>query len=156
MRSLYWSQFMIKIPSNRAALADAAFLFAIEILSTLPYLFGLGFYTDDWNYQNTLVRYLETAPLARLSLEMIRSDPHFIIRPVQLTYLVLSFKVFGQIATLYRVFLQFNSPRSCDSFLVLALRELQNERRLAFVIAVILDCYLNIQQTDSFTPKEPS
>ena len=126
---------MTKKLTDQKVLADCGFLFGIEILSTIPYLFGLGFYTDDWSYQNILVRYSGSA-IGTMFLEMIRSDANFIIRPVQLTYLVLSFKAFGRHTTPYHL---FNSTvlGLVTVFLYLALMELCSERRLALVIALV-------------------
>lgn len=144
---VYWAQFMMKKLSDRPTLSDSAFLVGIEFISTMPYLFGLGFYTDDWSYQGTLAHY-SGDDIGTMIREMIRSDPHFIIRPVQLAYLVLSFKVFGQNATLYHV---FNSTvlGLATALLYLALRELQAERWVAFVIALIF-ALLPHYSTDRF------
>jgi hypothetical protein len=121
--------------SNRPTLADCLFLLGIVFISTLPYILGLGFYTDDWSYQGTLEHFTRDG-IGTMIREMMRSDSDLAVRPVQLAYLVLSFEVFGQNATLYHV---FNSMALglVTVFLYLALRELQTERRLAFVIALI-------------------
>ena len=43
--------------SGRIEFVDCAFLFGIILLSALPYLSGLGFYSDDWWYLVLCPRY---------------------------------------------------------------------------------------------------
>jgi hypothetical protein len=75
--------------------AVSMFLFGATFLSALPYLSGLGFYSDDWAYQATL------APVSGQSLTAMlkalgASDSNLIIRPVQAILLALEFKAFGR------------------------------------------------------------
>src|SRR5581483_1318963 len=88
---------------DRPAFHDSLFLFGIILFSTTASLSGLGFYSDDWTYQAVLSH---SAPhgLASMFRDMVSQDQDLIVRPVQLTYLVLAFKAFGQNATLYHLF----------------------------------------------------
>ena len=85
-----WAQFMKKL-SNRPTLADCLFFLGIVFISTLPYILGLGFYTDDWSYR-TLEHFTRDG-IGTMIREMMRSDSDLAVRPVQLAYLVLSFEV---------------------------------------------------------------
>ena len=77
---------------RRVQSVDCFFLFCAVVFSVLPYLSGLGFYSDDWG---TLA-----ASASQSTGEMIRdllgpgTDTR--LRPVQVAYLVSSFKVFGR------------------------------------------------------------
>ena len=72
----------VKTAADQPGLLDCVFLFGTILLSALPYLIGLGFYSDDWAYQATL------APVSGESLTaifeaLLASDSNLLIRPVQ-------------------------------------------------------------------------
>jgi hypothetical protein len=75
---------MTSIPGrNRSAGIDALWLAAIALLSVIPYVTGLGFYSDDWG----LLPIFQSGAVHALS--------GFQARPVQGLYLLLLFKLFG-------------------------------------------------------------
>ncbi|HEY2468435.1 MAG TPA: hypothetical protein VGI45_11460 [Terracidiphilus sp.] len=120
---------------DRSRLMDCAFLFGAVLLSALPYVFGLGFYSDDWNYQAVLVRSSHLG-IGSMFWELARADSGMVARPVQLAYLVLGFKAFGQYATAYHL---FNSVLLglLGGLIYLVIRELGGERWPAFSIALV-------------------
>ncbi len=63
-------------------------------------------------------------------------DPTIIVRPVQIAYLVLTFKAFGNHATLYH-FLNTALLALATAFLYLAIRKLELNRWLAIAIALV-------------------
>jgi len=120
---------------DRSALADGAAIFGTVMVSALPYLSGLGFYGDDWQYQETLVRFTSQG-LGTIIPKMINLDSHFLLRPVQLACLVFGFKAFGQNPTPYHVVISACLGLAA-CLLYLALRELGIERVLAFAIGMV-------------------
>jgi hypothetical protein len=107
----------------------------VVIVSAIPYQIGLGFYLDDWQYQETLARFSGDG-LRSLITEMIKTDPHFMLRPIQLAWLVLEFKVFGRYAVPYHIVISAVLG-VVTVLLYLALRELGVLRWLAVVIAIV-------------------
>jgi hypothetical protein len=94
---------MLRNLAGRPWLTDCLFLFFIEVLSALPYLFRLGFYTDDWAGQSTLAQY-SSQGIAGLFQAVTRMFPGMPLRPVALAYGILEFKAFGHHPTqLWRV-----------------------------------------------------
>jgi hypothetical protein len=65
---------------------DAACLALVTILSALPYLFHLGFYSDDWGL---------LALFSERSTSVATLIQDFVERPIQGVYLLLLFKSFG-------------------------------------------------------------
>lgn len=120
---------------DRSKTADAASVFAAVVISTLPYLFGLGFYSDDWQYQETLV-FASRHGLGAMFRKMIDMDPHFLLRPVQLLFFVLGFKAFGRNPTPYHIVISACLGLAA-CLLYFALRELGIERVWAFAIAMV-------------------
>lgn len=120
--------------SDRSVMQDCVFLFSVVFLSALPYLFKLGFYSDDWDYQEVLTRFSGQGIGAMLR-ELVESDPTMKLRPIQSAYLVLSFKIFGRQATPYHV-VNIVMLGLVTVLLYLVLRELPLERWTAFVVAL--------------------
>ena len=79
---------------------DSIFIFVIIVLSGLPGLRHLGFYSDDWGYVATLVHVAEAGPLVMIRA-LAKTDPTLTLRPVQLLCLVAEFKIFGANAVPY-------------------------------------------------------
>jgi hypothetical protein len=69
----------------------------------LPYLFKLGFYSDDWTYQAALAR-SSGQGFGTMIRALLKSDPGMLVRPVQTAYLTLGFQVFGRHPTAYHIF----------------------------------------------------
>lgn len=116
-------------------IADCVILFVLELVSTLPYLFGLGFYSDDWEYLATLVHSSDQG-LAAMFRQMIQLDDHFLIRPMQLLFFVLGFKAFGQNPLPYHILSSIILGLAVV-FLYPALREMRVPRAWAVVIALV-------------------
>lgn len=121
--------------SDRSRRIDSAILSALVFLSALPYLFRIGFYGDDWGYQATLAHFSGQGFRTTVR-ELLNWDSGMLVRPVQIAYLVLGFKVFGRHPLPYHL---FNTLVLClvTVLLYLAIRELRRERYLAFVIAIV-------------------
>ena len=120
---------------NPPRIADCLLLLGVVIVSAFPYQFGLGLYLDDWQYFCTLDRFSGDG-LFTMFREMIKVDPHFLFRPVQLTWLVLGFKAFGLHPMPYHIVISAVLG-FVAVLLYLALRELLTNRWLAFVIALV-------------------
>lgn len=124
----------LQVQERREKTADCLVLFAVVLVSALPYLFRLGFYADDWDYYGVVARYSGDGLFA-LVRWMIGADNHLLLRPVQLTFLVLGLKAFGLNAIPY--ILIISSLLGIATFLLyLTLREIQIERFVALAIAV--------------------
>ena len=72
--------------------ADCIFLFGAMLLSALPYIGTLGFYSDDWSYQATLAR-VSGESLAANFKALLASDSNMLVRPVQAIFLALEFRL---------------------------------------------------------------
>ena len=117
------------------ALVDCVFLFGMILLSALPYLTGLGFYSDDWSYQATLAPFSGQS-LPAMFRALLASDPNLLIRPIQAAFLALEFKVFGRHPLPYHMVI-IVMIGFVTILLYLAIRESGVERLLAFVIALL-------------------
>jgi hypothetical protein len=121
--------------ADRHRVTNAAFLFGVILLSTLPNLSKLGFYCDDWSYLAEL-SHISSDRLGAEFLELSRSDPSMIVRPVQVAYLVLGFKAFGQHPLPYHV-VNAAVLGLVTVCLYFTLKELRIRRWLAFTIALV-------------------
>jgi hypothetical protein len=65
-------------------------------------VFCLSFSSIDWLYQATLIQFSPQG-ISAMFRSLLAADRDLSVRPGQLAYLVLGFKVFGQHATLYHV-----------------------------------------------------
>jgi hypothetical protein len=115
--------------------ADCIFLFVAMLLSAEPYLRGLGFYSDDWSYQATLVP-VSGGGLIAIFKALLASDPDLLVRPVQAAVLALEFRAFGRHPLPYHIV--------CTAILgivtillYIALKELRAGRSLALSIALV-------------------
>ncbi len=120
---------------NRPQIADCALIFAVVIASALPYLFGLGFYTDDWCYIAAL-EHSSSQGMGAMFRELASTDPNLLTRPVDTACFVLGYKLFGQHPTPYHVITAVVLGLMAV-LCYLALRELRIGRWPAFLIALI-------------------
>ncbi len=120
---------------TREGAADCLAICGVVLFSALPYMFRLGFYGDDWWYQAALAQCNDQG-IAAMFRGLYKADPGMLVRPVQMAYLVFSFKAFGRYALPYHVISSFvlGFVAAC---LYLVLRELRASRYLAFVIALV-------------------
>ena len=86
----------------RPEVRNCTFLFLVVLLAAIPYEFRLGFYSDDWWYHDALVQ-SSSQGVPTMYRALLARDPGLRTRPVQVAYLVLGFKMFGQHATGYHL-----------------------------------------------------
>jgi hypothetical protein len=123
-RSTYWPW-----------LTDCLFLFCVEVLSALPYLFKLGFYTDDWAGQATLAQNPNLSIVAMLQA-VTRMFPGMPMRPVAILCGIPEFKLFGNHPTPYHI-VNLLELGLLTVLVYLTARELQSSRIIAFAVALI-------------------
>ena len=121
--------------AHRPKLADCIFLFAVVLLSALPYVFSLGFHGDDWFYQADFSQHTGES-LADSFLREWTGDRDALVRPVMVAYVVLTYKVFGRHATPYHL-LNTAMLGLTAALLYLALRQMRFTRWPAFAIALL-------------------
>ncbi len=115
--------------------SDCIVLAGIILFSTLPYLFGLGFYSDDWMYQGWFAQAPDHG-IGRLLWTLFTHDPDLRVRPVQAIYLAMSFKAFGRQPTGYHVAASLILA-ALPVLMYLVLRELRVGRWLTFTIPLV-------------------
>jgi hypothetical protein len=126
---------MIRNLAGRPWLTDCFFLFSIEVLSALPYLFKLGFYTDDWDGQSALAQYSSLGLVATFQA-VTRMFPGMPLRPVAIVCGILEFKAFGHHPTPYHV-LNLLLLGLLAILIYLVIRELNISRIIAFAVALV-------------------
>lgn len=114
---------------------DCIFLFAVILASALPYLGGLGFYSDDWWFQSALT-HVSGDRLTAMFSALLASNSDLPARPVQAAFLLLEFKAFGRSALPYHI-VCLVLLGLVTILLYLLLREARAGRLLAFLIALI-------------------
>ena len=72
---------------------DGLFLTGITALAAIPYITGLGFYADDYEFLATMSQ-AESQSLWTI-LQGLLNAPHVAPRPVQAAYLAALYKTFG-------------------------------------------------------------
>ena len=120
---------------ERSEWFNCVFLFCVILISALPYVFQLGFYGDDWAYQAALIHSSKNGAGAMVR-GVVDWDSTINVRPVQIAYLVLSFKAFGRHPTPYHI-LDTVLLGLVTVILYLALKGMEADHWLAFGIAVI-------------------
>jgi hypothetical protein len=127
---------------------DCIFLFALVAVSALPYLRGLGFYSDDWETMAVLARSAHEG-LSAMTRQLLAVDPDMLIRPVQLAVLVGEFNLFGPFhATAYHIVITGILGLTLV-IVYLAAYELGLGRWVAFTIALVFGT-LPHYSTDKF------
>jgi hypothetical protein len=116
----------------RLEIIDCLFLFVVALLSSLPSLSRLGFYSDDWNYISEFAH----QRIFDAVRTILASDKDLIVRPVQIANLALNYKLFGLNQAGYHaasaVYLGLLSVS-----LYLAVRKLNGDRWLACNFALV-------------------
>ena len=120
---------------DQRTIFDSLFLCLVVCLSALPYQFGLGFYADDWNTIAVLTQYRSSGPWVMLK-QLLASDPDMLVRPLQSVPLVLGYEAFGRNATPYHL-VNTAVIALLVVVLYLTIRELGQDRWLAFAIAIV-------------------
>ena len=90
------------LSEKRQLCLDAFFLLLLVMISALPYINGLKFYSDDWAFLSKLVHHQPNDVLSLFRV-MVIDDANLRVRPVQALYLALSFKAFGLNALPYHL-----------------------------------------------------
>ena len=119
----------------RSGITDSLFLLGAVLVSALPYIFGLGLYSDDWWTIPFLVRTSGEGFFPMLH-QFIHAGSDLRLRPIRGLYLALSFKAFGRQMLAYHVAGTI-ALGIAAIFLYLALRELLASRTTAFAIALV-------------------
>lgn len=125
----------VKKPAGVLWILDALFLFSSVVVSALPYLTGLGFYEDDWSYNSALAQ----APrhnIAAMLRTLFVLDDDLRLRPVQAAYVALRYRAFGRHPLPWHIVDQVVLGLAVVAF-YLAMRELLNNRPLAFTVALV-------------------
>lgn len=123
----------VKGLENNGRVRDCAFLLLLVVISALPYQFGLGYYSDDWNTKAVLA-HAESHGLPAMFHELLTYDSDMLVRPGQYVYLVLGFKLFGQNPLPYHV-INTLEIGICSVLLYVAARTLRQSRIVALAIA---------------------
>src|SRR5690348_11308504 len=76
------------------SILDCSFLAIITVLSSLPYIDGLGFYSDDWAFLKVF-QFASHRSLAGLVRAFFLANPDTLARPVQAFYVALLYELFG-------------------------------------------------------------
>jgi hypothetical protein len=126
---------VMKRPADRLELHDSLMLFGVVLFSALPYLFGLGFYSDDWAFQ-AMLDHASGQGVGAIFQQLLTHDASTIVRPVQVVYLVLGFEMFGRHPLPYHL-VNTVVLGLAVVFLYLGLKEIRLGRWLAFVVAVV-------------------
>jgi len=118
-----------------STLIDCAFLFAAILISAMPYVGGLGFYADDWDYLGILTHDSGRGFVAQFR-GLAHEEPAMIIRPVHPLYFIGCFRAFGLHPLPYHI-LNAVFISLAVVFLYLVFREFLKERWPAFCIALV-------------------
>jgi hypothetical protein len=131
--------------SNRTR--DCCFLFLLSALSTVPYLGGLGFYSDDWAFASVLVE-CKNPTLAGLCECLWKEASQTRFRPLQILELATLYKSFGLRPLGYHI---VNSVVFCAAVVLfyMALRELGFTRLVSVVVASVY-AFSPLFSTDRF------
>src|SRR5207244_2311136 len=86
-----------KVPRSTAV--DAAVVSMSALMASIPYVGGLGFYSDDWDFLSALSRASDQSYQGLLHV----LAPYLSQRPPHLLAMVLLFKVFGTAPLGYHV-----------------------------------------------------
>lgn len=114
---------------------DCAFLFLIVVLSAVPYVSKLGFYSDDW-YNLAVLAHTSQSGIPGEVRGLLLADESMRQRPVQALYFATAFKIFGIHAMPYHL-LNIATIAAATSILYLAMLEILAERWLAFLLALV-------------------
>ena len=106
----------------------------VVLASALPYIRGLGFYSDDW-WNLAILAQLHNHDFASL-LRRLLEYRDYVLRPGQPLYLAIGYRYFGEQALPYHVVDVFGLALTADA-LYLVLTEVFDQRGLPFVIAIM-------------------
>jgi hypothetical protein len=124
-----------QIIAARDARRDAMFLFVVVAVSSVLYVRGLGFYSDDWAFLGVLAN-SPNQSLFEVACFLYEIDPNTYTRPLQIFYLALLYKLFGIQPLGYHI---VNGSVFAGMILLFyfALRELRVPRVLAVSVPLV-------------------
>jgi hypothetical protein len=133
--------------SNSGALTDSLVLAVVFLLSTLPYISGLGFYSDDWGFLARMTT-TQDSSFTNLIRELYVGDVVLRQRPVQVLLLALFYSIFGLAPLGYHL---LNSFALLIALLLLyaILREMGQHRLVALTVPLLYGVLPNYA-TDRF------
>jgi hypothetical protein len=133
------------IPSGTVTIQDCLFLSVVVLLSAILYIHNLGFYSDDWSF----LGFLSMSPDQSIS-GLFRSiySPHVKMRPLQILYLAVLYKLFGPHPLGYHLFNTVILLSNVELF-YLALRELGQRRILSLAVPLLYGLF-PLYSTDRF------
>lgn len=114
---------------------DSLVLIGLVFASALPYLAGLGFYSDDWFYISALAK-VSPKSLIPMLRALFLNDANLRLRPLQAAYLALRYKAFGLHPLPWHITDQVVLGLAVAAF-YLAMREVLEDRPLALAIALV-------------------
>jgi hypothetical protein len=120
---------------GQAKASDLACLAAVVLLSIVPYVFGLGFYSDDWATLSAMANASDQSVPGLVSAQLI-SDPDGRARLTNTVYQALLFRAFALNPLGYH-FVNALVFVSAALLLYLALLEVSLERTVALAIAAV-------------------
>lgn len=125
----------MKRPVVSSWVLDASFLFGSVLASALPYVTGLGFYSDGWSYNSVLVQ-VSPQRIIPMMHALLMDDADIRLRPVQAAYIALRYRAFGLHPLPWHITDQIILGLAVVAF-YLAMREVLGSRPLAFVVALV-------------------
>ena len=118
---------------RRATALDVAALLAVVLLSVLPYVARLGFYSDDWAFLASATLSPDRSLLGAIRAEYVG---HLKMRPGQAAYVGLLYWAFGEHPLPYHL-VNAAVLAAAAVLLYLALRELGQPRAVAVAVAAV-------------------
>ncbi len=118
--------------TRQACASDLLFLMLVVFLSVVPYLGGLGFYSDDWAFLAALLSADQSLP----SLWAGQVNVGLLQRPAQIVYQLVLFKMFGLTPAGYHV-VNAAMLASTALLLYLVLCELRLNRPFALALPAV-------------------
>jgi hypothetical protein len=132
---------------GRPELVDSLVLISVVVVSALPWIGRLGFYSDDWSYLAALQQ-TASSGFGSMIRGLVHADPGLLVRPVQLVCLVLEFRAFGLRPLPYHLAI-VGLLSAMVVLLYLALRAIPLARRSSVAIAALF-AFLPQYSTDRF------
>src|SRR5918996_357470 len=125
----------LKTLASDERLRDIFFLALVATLPALFYLWGLGFYLDDY-YELEVMSNSDDQSLFGLFGALLAGDPKSHLRPIEYFGLAVLYRLFGTDPLPYQIFLAVLVPL-CAVLMYVVLRQLRQPRMLALGIPIL-------------------